>query len=67
MTWEINETLNRDEAIRKINEQAVSEGIGGSFKVYYNGNLIATPNDLPEQVDMRGIRVSAVLNNATRA
>jgi len=63
--WNTGEGLiPRSQAIEKIQELAKDEGIHGSFKVYYNDSLIANPTDLPEQVDMGNVRVSAVLDNA---
>ncbi len=64
MNWETQESLSRDDALKAISDKAKDEGISGAFKVYYNGRLIATPEDLPDQVDMRDVRVSSVLNNA---
>jgi parvulin-like peptidyl-prolyl isomerase len=60
----VTTTVARNEAITQIQAQAREEGIRGSFKVYYNDQLIANPNDLPEQVNMDLVRVSAVLDNA---
>lgn len=56
--------IPRADAKAKIVELAKEEGITGSFKVYYNDQLIANPDDLPEQVSMNLVRVSAVLDNA---
>lgn len=65
MNWDTQGgTLSREQAIANIKDMAKDEGIHGSFKVFYNGSLISNPEDLPDQVDMRGIRVSAVLDNA---
>lgn len=66
MTWNIEPTgtVARAVAIERITEMAKEDGITGSFKVYYNDALIANPNDLPEQVELSKIRVSAVLDNA---
>ena len=66
MTWntEPTGTVARAVAIERITEMAKDDGITGSFKVYYNDALIANPNDLPEQVELSKIRVSAVLDNA---
>jgi hypothetical protein len=63
--WSASEGLiSRADAKAKIVELAKEEGITGSFKVYYNDQLIANPDDLPEQVAMNLVRVSAVLDNA---
>ena len=64
MVWNAGETLSRNQAIEKIKDQARDEGITGAFKVYYNGALIANPEELPEQVEMEKVKVSAVLENA---
>ena len=72
MAWEndrvvpVATTLGRDAAIARIKEIAREDGITGSFKVFYQDNLIANPTDLPEQVNMELVKVSAVLDNATR-
>ena len=63
--WTAQEGLvSRAEAKTRIVEKAKEEGITGSFKVYYNDLLVANPDDLPEQVSMNLVRVSAVLDNA---
>lgn len=69
MTWETVNTpvegaVSRNDAIDRIKVQAREDGITGSFKVFYNEQLIANPIDLPEQVDMNLVRVSAVHDNA---
>ncbi len=70
MAWENDPvapvTLGRDAAIARIKEIAREDGITGSFKVFYQDALIANPTDLPEQVNMALVKVSAVLDNATR-
>lgn len=57
-------TVSRDEAKKKIIELAKAEGYDGAFKVFYDGAMIADPNNLPEQVDMTKITVSEVLDQA---
>lgn len=57
-------TISREEAQTKITEKARTEGITGSFKVYYDGRMISSPTDLPAQVDMSKVRVSSMLDNA---
>lgn len=65
MTWNANENLvARAEAEGKIGELARSKGIKGSFKVFYDGSLIEDPTDLPDQVDMTKVKVSATLDQA---
>ena len=71
MAWEnvapvghVENTLTRDAAIARIKEIARADGITGSFKVFYQDNLVANPTDLPEQVNMELVKVSAVLDNA---
>lgn len=65
MVWNADNTISRDAAKTEISNMAKDEGIKGAFKVFYDGNLIATPNDLPEQVDMDKVSVSAVLDQAS--
>lgn len=65
MVWNAeNNTISRDEAKTKILEMAKAEGIKGAFKVFYNGELVSTPSNLPEQVEMDKVSVSAVLDQA---
>lgn len=54
----------RAEAIGKITELATSKGLKGTFKVLYNGSVVADPSNLPDQVDMSKVQVSAVLDQA---
>lgn len=56
--------MDRDAAIAAIKDKAEAEGIHGSFKVFYDGELIVDPSDLPNRVDIRKVRVSAVLDQA---
>lgn len=66
MVWETNGgTVTRAEAKSKIVDMAKNEGIKGAFKVFYDGELMTTPDDLPKQVDMGKVRVSAVLDQAS--
>lgn len=65
MTWDTNSSgVPRDEAKRLIVEKAKEDGIQGAFKVFYEGALVANPDNLPETVDMSQIEVSAVLDQA---
>lgn len=65
MVWETNDgTISKAEAKTKIVEMAKEQGIKGAFKVFHKGELMTTPDDLPERVDMSDIRVSAVLDQA---
>lgn len=65
MTWDTNSSgVPRDEAKRLIVEKAKEDGIQGAFKVFYEGTLVANPDNLPETVDMSQIEVSAVLDQA---
>lgn len=57
-------TVTRDEAKKAIIEKAKEAGINGAFKVFYRDNLISTPDDLPAQLNMEDVRVSAVLDQA---
>lgn len=60
-----NGTVSREDAKSAIIEMAKDEGISGAFKVFYDGQLIANPDDLPERVHLDKVRVSAVLDQAT--
>lgn len=65
MVWETNgNTVSKAEAKTKIIEMAKTQGIKGAFKVFHKGQLMTTPDDLPEQVAMSDIWVSAVLDQA---
>ena len=57
-------TVSRDEAKDLIVQKARAEGFTGSFKVFYKGNMVSDPSNLPERVDMDDIEVSAVLDQA---
>lgn len=59
-----NNEVSRATAIEEIQSRAKEQGITGSFKVFYNGAMIATPDELPETVNLDLIKVSAMLNNA---
>lgn len=56
--------LPRADAVKKITEMAIEKGYKGAFKVLYDGGVVADPGNLPEQVDMRKVAVSAVLDQA---
>lgn len=60
-------TIPRAQAEAKIKELAVEQGIDGTFKVFYNDQMISSPSQLPEQVDMNLVRVSEVMNQAACA
>ena len=66
MVWETSNTgtVSRNEAKRAIVDLAKEDGIKGAFKVFYNDVLMTTPDDLPTQVDMALVRISAVLDQA---
>ena len=57
-------TVSRNEAGAWIARQAEEQGIGNSFKVYYDGAIMGKLEDLPEQVDLDKLRVSAALDQA---
>lgn len=59
-----NNDVTKAEAKALIVTLAKDQGIKGAFKVFYNNVLMATPDDLPESVDMGLVRVSAVLDQA---
>lgn len=63
--WNTNKNLvPREEAEAKIAQLAKDKGIKGSFKVFYDGSIVEDPSDLPEQVDMTKVKVSATLDQA---
>lgn len=62
--WRTGSTVPRDEAQAKIEKMAADQGIKGPFKVFYNNEIVTDPEDLPEQVDMSKVKVSAVMNQA---
>lgn len=63
--WNTNDGLvSREEAQPKIQELATKQGIRGTFKVFYDGQIVANPTDLPERVDMKLVKVSAVMDQA---
>ena len=66
MNWQITqEEISREEAVRKIFDNAREQGIAsGTFKVYYGDNQVVAPEDLPQMVDMTKVRISQVLDNA---
>jgi len=68
MVWETSDNglISKAEAKSKIIEKAKDEGIKGAFKVFHKGQLMTTPDDLPDMVDMNDIRVSAVLDQAKK-
>lgn len=63
-TGQFESLLSREEAFDAINRKAREEGINGSYKVFYNGQIVAGPSDLPETVNMELVRVSAMFDNA---
>jgi hypothetical protein len=70
MAWDTANGGNlvpRAEAEPKIKALALAQGIDGTFKVFYDGAMISTPSQLPEQVDMSKVRVSEVMNQAACA
>lgn len=63
--WENNSNLvPKEQATSKIIELANAQGLKGAFKVFYEGDIVSDPSDLPDQVDMSKIKVSAVLDQA---
>ena len=63
--WSSGGGIPRVEAIAKIEEMARSKGYTGAFKVFYDGEIIADPSDLPDSVIMAKVKVSAVLDQAS--
>lgn len=62
--WRADETVAKAEAITKIKEMAKAKGYKGAFKVFYDGEILANPSDLPAQVEMSKITLSAVMDQA---
>lgn len=66
--WNTNPTnpnlVARDQAEQICNDLARSKGIKGSYKVFYNNNIIEDPSGLPEMFDKTLIKVSATLDQA---
>lgn len=56
--------IPKEDAKDAILTLAEEQGLKGTFKVYYDGTLIADPDDLPETVDMSKVKVAAVLDQA---
>ena len=56
--------LDRESAKTRILAMASDQGIEGAFKVFYDDQLMSTPDDLPSQVNMELVRVSEVLDQA---
>lgn len=64
MSWNTEEnTIPKADAIVKIKQMAKDNRIKGHFKVFYDGRLTLA-DDLPEQVEMSKVTVSAVQDQA---
>ena len=64
-TTESNENeVSREVAKTKIKELAIAKGYRGAFKVLYEGEVIGSPEDLPNMVDMTEVTISAKLDQA---
>ena len=70
MNWDTtannNDLVSREEAQKKIIAMAKDQGIAGAFKVFYDDEIVVNPSDLLDQVDLTLVKVSAVLDNATK-
>ena len=68
MTWSTGNTVSREEAQGRISDMEKDQGINGAFKVYYESrsNQIVTPSDLPENVDLSKVIISASLDQAVQ-
>ena len=65
MNWNTNDGLvSKEDAKKNIIAMAEEDGIKGAFKVFYDGELMSTPDSLPANVDMNKVKVSAVLDQA---
>ena len=56
--------IPRAEAIVKIKERARELGLGGQFKVKYQGVAVSSPNDLPDMVEMGSVQIMESLDQA---
>jgi len=56
--------IPRADAIAKIKEMAREQGLGGQFKVKYQGTEVSSPNELPDIVEMGQVRIYASLDQA---
>ena len=66
-TDEVNDNLvTKAIAKTKIKELAIEKGYRGAFKVLYEGEVIGSPEDLPDMVDMELVTVSAKLDQAAK-
>ena len=61
---ESSSTISRADAVKQITELALEQGLKGTFKVFYDGSIIADPSNLPDQVDMDKVEISAVMDQA---
>lgn len=60
-----SEGISKDEAQSLIIKMAKEKGIKGAFKVYYDGELVANVDDLPDDgVVMSKVSVSAIADQA---
>ena len=67
MAWDSTEGstgITREQGIVKIKELARSKGYRGAFKVLYDGEVLGSPEDLPEIVAMELVTISAKLDQA---
>lgn len=56
--------ISRSEAIARIKEMAREQGLGGQFKVKYQGVEVSSPNELPDIVEMGQVSIYASLDQA---
>ncbi len=62
--WETNNNLlAQADAIVKIKAMGTEAGYA-TYKVYYDGKVIATPSDLPESVDMTLVSIGQMADQA---
>jgi len=62
----VENMLNRGEAIERIKSMAQEQGINGAFKVFYQGQYITSPSNLPDTVNMEELQISAMLDQAVK-
>lgn len=56
--------IPRADAIARIKEMAREQGLGGQFKVKYQGAEVSSPNELPDIVEMGQVQIYASLDQA---
>ena len=64
MSWTNDDgIISKEEAIAKFKADSTAAGYV-DYKVFYDGNQVVRPSDLPERVDYSKISISAVMDQA---